>query len=163
MGISRFSLPFALLLAAPSVYAAGGAPVKPRLVHARAMLQAVSRAAAAEAWQPSRADRAVVRLSPESLSLQLAAEPVPASGELSNVPAQPKPAAKSSGVKGLPAYKTILSSLVITRDLSIPGTDSVGVRLIPTSNALAGESAAIVFRPRLIGTSWVGMDIAARF
>lgn len=62
----------------------------------------------------------------------------------------------------------LLADLVITRDLAIPGAPGMAVRLIPTRSALAGgETSVVVFKPRVIGTivgtSWYGLDVAARF
>ena len=62
----------------------------------------------------------------------------------------------------------LLADLVITRDLAIPGAPGMVVRLIPTRSALAGgETSVVVFKPRVIGTivgtSWYGLDVAARF
>ena len=62
------------------------------------------------------------------------------------------------------AYKALLGYLVITNDLEIPGAPGMALRLIPTKSALAGEtSSPIVLKPRVVGTSWYGLDVAARF
>lgn len=59
-------------------------------------------------------------------------------------------------------YKALLGHLVITRDLELPGSSSVAVRLLPTSHALAGDSRTpIVVRPRVQGA--YGVHLAARF
>lgn len=61
-------------------------------------------------------------------------------------------------------YHKVLSELIITRDIEVPGTQLLALRLIPTSNALAGTSTApIVVKARVLGTSWYGVDVAARF
>ncbi len=60
-------------------------------------------------------------------------------------------------------YRSLLGALFIARDLQIPGAEGMGLRLIPTRTALSGESAPVVLRPRLVGSGWVGMDVAARF
>ncbi|HMJ14282.1 MAG TPA: hypothetical protein VK524_22860 [Polyangiaceae bacterium] len=61
-------------------------------------------------------------------------------------------------------YKAVLDDLIITRDLQIPGAPTMAVRLIPTSTALAGgEISPIVLTPRVVGSSWYGLDVAARF
>jgi hypothetical protein len=39
----------------------------------------------------------------------------------------------------------------------------MAVRLIPARQALAGETSPIVFTPRVVGSSWYGLDVAARF
>jgi hypothetical protein len=62
------------------------------------------------------------------------------------------------------SYKTLLGYLVITRDLEIPGAPVMALRLIPTRSALAGgASSPIVLKPRVVGTSWSGLEIAAQF
>ncbi len=61
------------------------------------------------------------------------------------------------------AYRSVLGKLVITRDLELPGSGTVAVRLLPTSSALAGQSrSAIVLRPRVDGSKY-GFHLAARF
>lgn len=63
------------------------------------------------------------------------------------------------------SYRALLGSLVITRDLQIPGAPTMAVRLIPTSGALSGKTSPVVLRPRVAGagSSWYGVDVAARF
>jgi hypothetical protein len=40
----------------------------------------------------------------------------------------------------------------------------MALRLIPTSTALVGgEVSPIVLTPRVVGSSWYGLDVAARF
>lgn len=59
-------------------------------------------------------------------------------------------------------YKALLGHLVITRDLELPGSSGVAVRLLPTSHALAGDShSRFVVRPRVQGA--YGVHLAARF
>ena len=71
---------------------------------------------------------------------------------------------KSCGLGSRCSYNALLSSLVITKDLEIPGAPGMALRLIPTKSALAGEaSSPIVLKPRVVGTSWYGLDVAARF
>ncbi|MEZ4226010.1 MAG: hypothetical protein R3B13_33995 [Polyangiaceae bacterium] len=61
------------------------------------------------------------------------------------------------------SYRSLLGHLVITRDLALPGTETVAVRLLPTSSALAGDSRSpIVLRPRLEDSGY-GFNLAARF
>ena len=61
-------------------------------------------------------------------------------------------------------YKTMLGALVITRDLRLPGTSLLAFRLIPTRRALGGGiEVPIVLRPRVIATSWYGVDAMVRF
>ena len=60
------------------------------------------------------------------------------------------------------SYRAVLGSLAIARDLQIPGSSVMAVRLLPTSSALAGDnSTPIVVRPRVDGG--YGLNIAARF
>jgi len=61
-------------------------------------------------------------------------------------------------------YRSVLGALLITRDLPLPGASFLALRLIPTRRALGGEfQAPIVLRPRLIATSWYGVDAVVRF
>lgn len=166
----RRLIPVVAVLIAPPAFAAGGAPtVKPRLVFPNVLMGAVSHAALESAWRPVATVGVASQLSTNALqlALDLPAAPAPAEAapEASNaqslqVEANRPARSKSAGV----SYQGVLDSLVITRDFYLPGTESMGLRLIPTSTALAGESAPVVFRPRFIGTGgWVGVDIAARF
>ncbi len=62
------------------------------------------------------------------------------------------------------SYSRLLGALIITRDLTLPGAPFMALRLIPTRRALGGENAVpIVVRPRLIATSWYGVDALVRF
>ena len=61
------------------------------------------------------------------------------------------------------SYRDVLGLLVVTEDLEIPGIARIGVRLLPTREALAGSPAPVVLIPRVIGTSWYGAEIVARF
>ncbi len=93
---------------------------------------------------------------------------LPPGAEVSETPppAADTPRKKKSGVarcgpEGC-GYKALLGHLVITRDLELPGSSSVAVRLLPTSHALAGDSRTpIVVRPRVQGA--YGVHLAARF
>jgi hypothetical protein len=72
----------------------------------------------------------------------------------------PRRAASGSAV----SYSRLLGALVITRDLRFPGAPFMAFRLIPTRRALGGDLAVpIVLRPRLIATSWYGVDALVRF
>ena len=74
------------------------------------------------------------------------------------------PKAKSCTPATSCGYRALLGELVITRDLVIPGAPSMAVRLIPTRSAIAGETASpVVFKPRVVGSDWYGLDVAARF
>jgi hypothetical protein len=59
--------------------------------------------------------------------------------------------------------RALLGYLVITKDLELPGAPGVALRLLPTKNAVAGKTSAIAFTPRVLGTSWYGLDVAAHF
>jgi hypothetical protein len=73
-------------------------------------------------------------------------------------------APKAAKAKSPLDYKAVLDDLVITRDLQIPGAPTMALRLIPTSSALVGgEVSPIVLTPRVVGSSWYGLDVAARF
>jgi hypothetical protein len=94
-------------------------------------------------------------------SLDLAAETV-ASAAVPIVTARMAP--KAAKAKSPLDYKAVLDDLVITRDLQIPGAPTMALRLIPTSTALVGgEVSPIVLTPRVVGSSWYGLDVAARF
>ena len=74
------------------------------------------------------------------------------------------PKAKSCAPASSCGYRALLGELVITRDLEIPGAPGMAVRLIPTRSAIAGETASpVVFKPRVVGSDWYGLDVAARF
>lgn len=80
------------------------------------------------------------------------------------VPDQAKKPAKSCPITSSCGYQPVLAQLVITQDLAIPGAPSMALRLIPTNSALGGGSRApIVLKPRVVGSDWVGLDIAGRF
>jgi hypothetical protein len=75
-------------------------------------------------------------------------------------------APKAQKAKPAIDYKAILDDLIITRDLQIPGAPTMAVRLIPGTQALRGSDdpvSPIVFTPRVVGSSWYGLDVAARF
>jgi hypothetical protein len=72
--------------------------------------------------------------------------------------------ARAAGTRIGLGYRTLLGALVITRDLPLPGTSFLAFRLIPTRRALGGEiEVPIVLRPRVIATSWYGVDALVRF
>jgi hypothetical protein len=148
--IARWLPAFAAVLATTPAMAAGGAPTAgTRLIQARALLHSLTKIAARDIVKPA-APSLLPRLPAFLLS------PPKHDRSACNVLAK----AKVAGSAAAGVYDGILRSLVIARDL---GNETVGLRLIPTSTALAGESSAVVFRPRVMGTTWVGMDVAARF
>ena len=70
---------------------------------------------------------------------------------------------KLGKAKPLLDYKALLDDLVITRDLEVPGAPMV-LRLVPVSMAPSGvEDSPIILMPRVVGRSWYGLDVAARF
>jgi hypothetical protein len=74
------------------------------------------------------------------------------------------PASRAAGNRPALSYSRLLGALVITRDLRLPGAPFMAFRLIPTRRALGGDLAVpIVLRPRLIATSWYGVDALVRF
>jgi len=81
----------------------------------------------------------------------------------SAAPERPQPPAPTCKIGEGCSYKTLLGYLVITKDLEIPGAPGMALRLIPTRSALGGSSSPIVFKPRVVGTSWSGLEIAAQF
>jgi hypothetical protein len=155
MTVSRLLLPAGILLATSPALATGGVPQ-------RALLYVVSTAAASNAWRPEDASVAVAQLAAQPTSLSLLPNAAANSAAPPALDLQMPSGGAAAGSKAS-GYKSLLGSLVIARDLSIPGAESMGLRLIPTTDPLAGDSATIVFRPRLIGSSWVGVDVAARF
>jgi hypothetical protein len=95
-------------------------------------------------------------------SLGLAAEAVVSDTMPMAVTARMAP--KAAKAKSPLDYKAVLDDLVITRDLQIPGAPTMALRLIPTSTALVGgQVSPIVLTPRVVGSSWYGLDVAARF
>jgi hypothetical protein len=59
-------------------------------------------------------------------------------------------------------YKGLLGKFVITRDVQIPGAPTMMLRFIPHSGP-GTNGAPIVFTPRIVGSSWYGLDFAAHF
>jgi hypothetical protein len=71
---------------------------------------------------------------------------------------------RRAGSRSSLSLRDLLGALVITRDLEMPGAPFLGLRVIPTKKALSGESLIpFILRPRLIATSWYGLDVTARF
>ncbi len=60
-------------------------------------------------------------------------------------------------------FREMVGTLLVTRDLQIPGTDCLGFRLIPTRKALGGEvTIPFVFRVRF-AKNRLGLDVGGRF
>ena len=97
-------------------------------------------------------------------SVALVAAEQPAKAEASRLPeARHLPAPKKCAIGSSCSYHKMLSYLVITRDIQVPGAPEMALRLLPTSSALAGDShSRIVVRPRVKGGGY-GVDVAARF
>jgi hypothetical protein len=92
---------------------------------------------------------------PESLRLPSHAVETPSADA-------PKPQ-KAKKKSGKPNYKALLGELVITRDLQVPGS-AVSVRVLPTSSAIGGGTAApIMVRPRVDGSGRYGFHMVASF
>lgn len=88
--------------------------------------------------------------------------PVPVKVDAASVAATPaaEPVARPKRKKQ--SVRSVLGSLAIARDLQLPGSSVMAVRLLPTSSALAGETTTpIVVRPRV--DAGYGVNIAARF
>lgn len=61
-------------------------------------------------------------------------------------------------------YKAFFGRFGITRDLQIPGAPTLAVRLLPASlTQHASTGSPIVVTPRLVGSDWYGLDVAAHF
>jgi hypothetical protein len=148
-------------VSAVAVPAAAAGPAPSRVARASRVVQQAAAAALAESAESNRATPPALQVAPEgvqkeALSVAQAAAP-PA-------PGRPQPPAPTCKLGEGCSYKTLLGYLVITKDLEIPGAPGVGLRLIPTRSALAGgPSVPIVLKPRVVGTSWSGLEIAAQF
>lgn len=59
-------------------------------------------------------------------------------------------------------YKALFGKLAIARDLQIPGAPTMTFRLIPQSGP-GTNGAPLVLSPRIVGSSWYGLDFAAHF
>jgi hypothetical protein len=78
-------------------------------------------------------------------------------------PSAEAPRPQKAKKKSAPNYKALLSELVITRDLQLPGS-AVSVRVLPTSSAIGGGSTApIMVRPRVDGSGRYGFHMVASF
>jgi hypothetical protein len=141
--------------------AAASGPAPGRIARASRIVQQAAARALAETREATKASSpapqvALQGVQKEALSVaQAAAPPAP------ERPQPPKPTCKLG--EGC-SYKTLLGYLVITKDLEIPGAPGMALRLIPTRSALAGgPTSPIVLKPRVVGTSWSGLEIAAQF
>lgn len=160
----RWLVPAAGCLVTSSALAAGPASLgSAQLIQPRALVQPFARAAARQGLAAEFEREPILQLTPTALSLPLLSE-AKTSGpdEVRTERLQPRSRAQRSS-PSKKAYQELLEDLVITQDFCLPGFETMGLRLIPTRTALVGETVPIVFRPRLIGSSWVGVDIAASF
>lgn len=146
-------------LAAPAAMAAG--PGQVRVARASAVVQQAGAAALAGKTK-ARAQLATppvgaaegVQKPALSVASEAAAPPV-------ERPEPPRPTCRLG--EGC-SYRTLLGYLVITKDFDIPGAPGMALRLIPTNSSLGGGSTApIVLKPRVVGSSWSGLEIAAKF
>ncbi len=145
-------------LTAPAM-AAG--PGQVRVARASAVVQQAGAAALAgktKARAPLAATPVGAAEGVQKPALSVASEAAPPAPER---PEPPRPACRLG--EGC-SYKTLLGYLVITKDLDIPGAPGMALRLIPTNSSLGGGSTApIVLKPRVVGSSWSGLEIAAKF
>jgi hypothetical protein len=157
------------LISVSAVTLPASAEAPRKIAVASIVVQQAAAALVAERAQPIRSDR-----TPEQseLPLTLSAETQAALAELGASPAgaesgqrRSEASRKSCSLGESCSYSSLLGSLVITRDLQIPGAPTMAVRLIPTARALSGETSPVVLRPRVAGagSSWYGVDVAARF
>ena len=160
--VARLAALTALVAASTvAVPAAATGPAPGRVARASRVVQQAAVAALAESAATPRASRPAPQVAPEgvqkeALSVAQAAAP-PA-------PQRPQPPTPTCKIGEGCSYKTLLGYLVITKDLEIPGAPVMALRLIPTRSALAGgASSPIVLKPRVVGTSWSGLEIAAQF
>ena len=77
-------------------------------------------------------------------------------------PGSGAPNPRSAGTRA--AFRNLLGTLVVTRDLKLPGAPFLGLRMIPTRRELGGDSRIpIVFKPRVMAKSGYGVDVTANF
>jgi len=165
--VARVAALTALVAAsAVTVPAAATGPAPGRVARASRVVQQAAAAALAESARSVESTTrrasapapqvALEGVQKEALSVAQAAAP-PA-------PERPQPPTPTCKLGEGCSYKTLLGYLVITKDLEIPGARGMALRLIPTRTALAGgASSPIVLKPRVVGTSWSGLEIAAQF
>lgn len=159
----RLVLPgLAVLCFAAPVYAEGGAEASVHVARAAALIRTGSLETPALRLAP--VDRAELALTLDpSVAVEVADESTPTAPEPKPAPPRHSEPHSCSIVTSC-GYHKVLSYLIITRDIEVPGTELLALRLIPTSRALAGNSKTpIVVKPRVLGTSWYGVDVAARF
>ncbi len=97
-------------------------------------------------------------------SVALVAAEQPTKAEEKRLPAQARhlPSPKTCPVGSSCSYHRMFASLVITKDIQVPGAPAMAVRLLPTKHALAGDShSTVVLRPNVKGS--YGVYVAARF
>jgi hypothetical protein len=153
----RFALALVLATTAVPAFGKGEAVTKRRVAVASVVVQRSGHGFPIAREEATHALPAARFVSSDSLGLDaVTSAAVPA------VTARIAP--KAAKAKSPLDYKAMLDDLVITRDLQIPGAPTMALRLIPTSTALVGgEVSPIVLTPRVVGSSWYGLDVAARF
>ena len=152
-----------VLVAASAVAlpAAAAGPVPSRVARASRVVQQAAEAALAESAGSSRAAVPAVQVAPEGVQKEALSV---ARAAAQQAPERPQPPAPTCKLGEGCSYKTLLGYLVITKDLEIPGAPGMALRLIPTRSALAGgPQVPIVLKPRVVGTSWSGLEVAAQF
>lgn len=147
-----------------AVPAAASGPAPGRIARASRVVQQAALAALAKSAETSgtrRASAPVPQVAPEGVQKEALSV---AQASAPPAPERPQPPAPTCKLGEGCSYRTLLGYLVITKDLEIPGAPVMALRLIPTRSALAGAaSSPIVLKPRVVGTSWSGLEIAAQF
>jgi hypothetical protein len=163
---TRFrALAVAAAVSAIAVPAAAAGPDSVRVARASAVVQQAGADALAGATKAKASPEASPAATAEEAVQKSALSVVTASSQVeaqaSERPEPPRPTCRLG--EGC-SYRTLLGYLVITKDLEIPGAPVMALRLIPTHSSLAGGATApIVLKPRVVGTSWSGLEIAAKF
>ncbi|HEY6556635.1 MAG TPA: hypothetical protein VI072_05155 [Polyangiaceae bacterium] len=154
----RFALALVLATTAMPAFGKGEAATKTRVALASVVVQR-----SGHGFPVTREEEARQRLTaPRFVSSDSLGSDAVTSTAVTAVTAPIAP--KAAKAKSPLDYKAMLDDLVITRDLRIPGAPTMALRLIPTSTALVGgEVSPIVLTPRVVGSSWYGLDVAARF
>jgi hypothetical protein len=170
LSLGRYLAPFVILTAASPALAQSGQTSQTRVAVASILIRQAALAVSEASSQAAdelleNAGESVVELDPEAMGPDASATSFDTTGEAdSGEPDEAAPAEASKPAFDKSWYKAVLGELVITLDLQIPGVPTaMALRLIPTTSALGGASAPIVLRPRVVGTDWVGLDIAGRF
>jgi hypothetical protein len=154
------------LVAAASTIAVPAAAAGPDSVRV-ARASVVVQQAGADALAGTTKAKASPAASPVALAedaVQKSAMTVAKASPATDASERPEPPRPTCRVGEGCSYRTLLGYLVITKDLEIPGAPVMALRLIPTHSSLAGGATSpIVLKPRVVGTAWSGLEIAAKF